>query len=234
MACIAQFLESQVLQRSKLFVVAMLASIVSVESAQAQVVTYTDENLWRLAAGTYSLETFDGFTAGTQISTLSNLGLSLDVLDGSGAYPAAYDNYCGGSPRSGVNTLINFGYPCSFTPKGDLVFRPLAGLSIYSLGYWNTGGDDATQLQFFDVNDQLLGSTQITAYGFIGIVSTVAAYRGRISEVGGNTIFGIDDLQVGTASASAVPEPSTYALMAAGLAVLGFAARRRRRSLLPV
>ncbi len=219
------------LQRSKLFVFAMLASIVSAAPARAQVVTYTDEDLWRLAAGTYALETFDGFTAGTQISTLSNLGVSLDALDGSGAFPAAYDNYCGGSPRSGVNTLINFGYPCSFTPKGDLVFRPLAGVTIYSLGYWNTGGDDATQLQFFDVNDQLLGSMQITAYGFIGIVSTVAAYRVRISEIGGNTIFGIDDLQIGTTSVSAVPEPSTFALtlLAFGALLASVAWRSKRK-----
>lgn len=193
--------------------------------ALASVVTYTDESAWRAAAGTYTLENFDGFTAGAQVSTLPSLGLSLDKLGAYNAYPAIYDNACGADIKSAPNMLINFGYPCSFTPVGDLVFRPLRGVDILAMAYWNTGGGDRTRLEFFDGNGNVMGS--IIANGglsFVGIVSTVAPSWMRISEYSGNTIFSIDDLQV-AGRISSVPEPQTLALMLAGLM---FAVRGRQ------
>ena len=108
--------------------------------ALASVVTYTDESAWRAAAGTYTLENFDGFTAGAQVSTLPSLGLSLDKLGAYNAYPAIYDNACGEDIKSAPNMLINFGYPCSFTPVGNLVFRPLRGVDIPVMAVLNTRG----------------------------------------------------------------------------------------------
>lgn len=197
--------------------------------ALASVVTYTDESAWRTAAGTYVLENFDSFTAGTQVSTLPSLGLSLDKLGAYNAYPAIYTQNCGGDVQSGVNTLINFGYPCDLDLKGDLVFRPLSGSNILAMGYWNTGGNDRTKLEFFDANGTVMGSI-IADYGlrFVGIVSTVAPSWIRIREDGGNQIFSIDDLQVAgqiAGGSSGVPEPKTFALMLAGLML---AARRRQ------
>lgn len=196
--------------------------------ALASVMTYTDESAWRAAAGTYALENFDGFTAGAQVSTLPKLGLSLDKLGAYDAYPAIYDNQCGADLKSGVNMLINFGYPCQFEPKGDLVFRSLPGSEIMAMGYWNTGGGDRTKLEFFDANGTLMGSV-IADYGvrFVGIVSTVSPAWMRISEDGGNTIFSIDDLQVG-GQISGIPEPQTLVLLLAGLmfAARGWQGRR--------
>lgn len=191
----------------------------------ASVATYTNEAAWRAAVGTYALENFDGFTAGAQISTLPSLGLSLDPLGAYNAYPAIYGNQCGADIKSAPNMLINFGYPCSFTPVGDLVFRPLQGASILAMAYWNTGGGDRTRLEFFDANSNLMGS--IIADGglsFVGLVSTVAPAWMRISEYSGNTIFSIDDLQV-AGNISSVPEPPTLALLLAGLMI---ATRRQR------
>jgi hypothetical protein len=197
--------------------------------AVATVVTYTDETAWRAAVGTYTLENFDGFTGGAQVSSLPSLGLSLDKLGAYNTYPAIYDNQCGADLKSGVNMLINFGYPCDLNLKGDLVFRPLAGSNILAMGYWNTGGNDRTKLEFFDANGTVMGSI-IADYGlrFVGIVSTVAPSWIRIREDGGNQIFSIDDLQVAgqiAGGSSGVPEPQTLALMLAGLM---FAARGRK------
>jgi hypothetical protein len=213
--------------------------------ALASVATYTNENEWRAAVGTYALENFDGFTAGAQVSSLPSLGLSLDKLGAYDAYPAIYDNRCGADLKSGVNMLINFGYPCQFTPVGDLVFRPLPGSEILAMAYWNTGGGDRTRLEFFDANGAVMGS--IIADGglsFVGIVSTVAPSWMRINEYSGNTIFSIDDLQVAGQIAgrssdvrapqiaeriSDVPEPQTLALMLAGL-MLAARGRQGRRA----
>jgi hypothetical protein len=38
-----------------------------------------------------------------------------------------------------------------------------------------------------------------------------------------------DDLVIGVSAAPPIPEPSTYALMAAGMGAVGFVARRRQR-----
>jgi hypothetical protein len=38
----------------------------------------------------------------------------------------------------------------------------------------------------------------------------------------------VDHLQYGAAIAGAIPEPETYAMLLAGIGVLGFTARRRR------
>lgn len=40
--------------------------------------------------------------------------------------------------------------------------------------------------------------------------------------------FGIDNLVVSTNAVAAIPEPSTYALMLAGLGLVGWAVRRRK------
>ncbi len=197
--------------------------------AAGAVVTYSDQTAWRVAAGSYVMENFDGLTAGAQISSLPTLGIAFDKLGSYDAYPAIYDNNCGGNPTSGTQMLINFGYPCQFQPVGDLVLRPTPGSQILSLGYWNTGGDDTTKLEFFDASNQLLGSiTSTSGLSFIGIVSDVGASWVRISEVAGNSIFSIDDLQVGTRTTN-LPEPQTPALMLAGL-LLAARSRRVRRT----
>ena len=213
------------------YLLSALAIALSVISAPAlaSVVTYTDEGAWRTAAGSYALENFDGFTGGDQVSTLPLLGLSLDKLGAYDAYPAIYDNRCGADIKSAPNMLINFGYPCQFTPVGDLVFRPLPGSEILAMAYWNTGGGDRTRLEFFDTNGTVMGS--IIADGglsFVGLVSTVAPSWMRISEYSGNTIFSIDDLQVG-GRVQAIPEPQTLALLLGGLMLAGLMRAARGR-----
>ncbi len=47
---------------------------------------YNDENQWRLAAGSFAVENFDGLAMGTSIESLPSLGIKFDPLD-DGTFP---------------------------------------------------------------------------------------------------------------------------------------------------
>jgi hypothetical protein len=189
--------------RVKAGAVAALLALSFSSFAQAPITIYTDEAQWQAAVGAYSVETFDeGFMAGEAISDLLSLDIKFDSLTTVGTtYPAIYDQNCGGNVI-GSFTLMNFEYPCNVSQRGNLNIRPASGDLIFSVGYWNSGGDsggnDATSLEFFDDNDQSLGSASAGGgFLFIGIISTVGAKRVEIREVAGNGLFSIDNLQIG-------------------------------------
>ncbi len=73
--------------------------------------------------------------------------------------------------------------------------------------------------------------TDVAIYDFVRSSTSVGLIANKLDTFGANGIAGTASLkQVGGAyqfSVTAVPEPSTYALVVAGLAVAGFAARRR-------
>jgi hypothetical protein len=187
---------SLILNRVKAGAVAALLALSFSSFAQAPITIYTDEAQWQAAVGAYSEETFEEFTASQQISYLASLDINFDTLVGT-TYPAIYNQYCGGDVF-GSFTLMNFGYPCNVSVRGNLNIRPASGDLIFSVGYWNSGGNDSTSLEFFDDNDQSLGSAGAGfGFKFIGIISTVGAKRVEIAEVGGNGVFSIDNLQIG-------------------------------------
>lgn len=154
-------------------------------------------------------------------------------VGGSGlAYAAAFQTVSLGSFASGIAT-------------GSVGYS-LSGW----LGGWLSQDDNATlTARFFAADDTLLASTAIGpvtpadrngatglfAVGNSGFVPTGASSVQFILEMnrlgGGDNDGYADNLSFTLTNAVvAVPEPETYALMLAGLGIVGFAAARRRRA----
>lgn len=196
---------------------------------------YTNQALFNAAAsaaGTLSIETFDSYATGQQVSSLPALGIQFDPLAGSGLYPVAWPVLnCGGGISSSPNALLNSSV-CAIPPggQGDIVFRPIVvPYGVIAVGFFNASTDDSLTLSFYNGADQLIESYSVGggAPAFVGIVAAQAAAKFTIHAFGGNGLFALDNLQVAIAVRSDAPEPATAAALFTGLALFG-AIRRRR------
>ena len=96
----------------------------------------------------------------------------------------------------------------------------------------STGGNlvNAVTVELFDIGNVSLGSLSGGSApdpgftgGFFGVASMIAFLRAEVSFSGAAARFAFDNLR-----SVPVPEPSTLAILAVGLAGLGFVTRRRR------
>jgi hypothetical protein len=202
----------------------------------ASATAYTDEALWRAAAITFAFENFDSIATGSDVTTLPALGIRFDALnDGTQPTVQPYSS-TGGIVRSSPNNLLN-DRDFSLPGRGPLSIRPLnAGDFIFGLGMWNVGGDDQLSLSFFNANGGLIEQvTSASGIGFFGIINATGATRAQVDFVQGNGYAPVDDFQTATrptfepGPVNPVPEPETYAMLLAGLGLMGFAARRRKQ-----
>ncbi len=192
--------------------------------------SYTDEAAWQAAVPSFGLENFEGFAQGTELNVLNSLDIEFDFLNNGINYPSVQPTL-GGFSHSGSNILLNH-VEAALPGLGDIIFHPLnPGDFILGVGYWNTGGDDTTTLSFFDSGNNLIESSNSgSGLVFNGIVSIVPASFVRISELGGNGFFTIDNLQV---ALTIVPEPSTLflPLLILGIVIWQRQDRKRRTGL---
>lgn len=215
----------------KSYVTHISALILLAISVTSQATPFTDETAWRAAVGNvFAFENFDGIATGTDVFQLTGLGVSFDPLNDATQPTVQPYSSTGGVVRSASNNLLNdrdFTLPA----RGPYSMRAIDPSDLlFGVGLWNVGGDDQLRMTFFDATDSIIEQVvSASGTGFFGIVNSLGAARVGIDFVGGNGYAPVDDLQTAVRVTFLIPEPETYAMLLAGLGLLGFVARRRKQ-----
>jgi hypothetical protein len=106
-------------------------------------------------------------------------------------------------------------------PTASIVFN--GGSNGVTFQYWVIGGNRGTY-EAFDASNVSLGMLAVDATN--GDVLGTHSFTGAVARLDYSGVAGFT--QVSAVTFAPIPEPSTYALMALGLAGIGFVARRRR------
>lgn len=207
-----------------------------------------------LCAGAAQAATTNGFanggfeTAGTTTPAASWLaaaaGYTLSTDAHSGSYSAQLASpalnaaiFLQNSVKDGGLAALTAGDTptFSFWAKGD---AGTTGNVLFALRYLDgTGNKLADSMnQFFQSNINTSSWTQIS-YNLgavpVGATAAFVEFSQGIGPIGNGLTAGkvlIDDINLSVVSVTAVPEPTTYAMLLAGLGVVGFMVKRRRQS----
>lgn len=197
-------------------IAACALGMVSASASAAPVITFS-QGTGGNAAGTTVFQNFDGFAAGSQIGTFTNV---YAVSNSKGAEPAF------GSTGNFAAILGGGTYSVSFGPASVFSFV-LGSLDRYNK--LTLGFSDGTSLVYN--GGQIIGGASYPAGDQVspnsnGLVTFTATgnqfLTGAIFQSDTNS-FEIDNLAI-----AAVPEPTTWAFMTLGLGLVAATVRRRK------
>lgn len=194
-----------------------------VGSAHAIPITYSDEASFLGAAGSLSLESFEGEVA-TNTRTLGSLSLAdfnmtmssgdtMGIFTGDffGGHATDGDNYAGFSDG---HAFVDYAFNSSINSFG-INFTDFGDFGIGSVTFSNDIGDVFTAAisGVPNANEQFFGIT--TDFNFTDV---------RLSQNIAGEFYAVDEIYYGTTS---VPEPSLLVLVGLGLAGIGFSRKMK-------
>lgn len=187
-----------------------------VAQTQAAVTLYTSEPTYLAAVG--ATTTYVDFL-GTPATTVSGGSFTSAVTFGS--CPTGLAS-CGTEVLHNSNAITDLGG--SPAPNGVAAVGGSFTVAVSAFAFHYVSGGIASMN--FGGEPSTLSTSSAT--GFIGVVSdtpltSFVANNAVFVQTGGNDRYFIDDFRIN----APIPEPQTYAMLLAGLGLLGFMARRR-------
>ncbi|MEP6606360.1 MAG: PEP-CTERM sorting domain-containing protein [Nitrosospira sp.] len=200
----------------------LVASLVLLPSlAAATVITSVDRATFQAAVAGSAItgQNFDSLAAGTILGATADLTYSA-----SAGSPIVTNTYLTSTGLNGLGST-SAGYFLSSETATFSFNSPITAFAIDVNTFAITDGSYRASLNSGDVVNSLYEVFPNTSTGqFIGFVSDTAFSSVTISAVTGYT-YTLDTLVYGQAAA-VIPEPETYAMLLAGLGLLGWRLRR--------
>jgi hypothetical protein len=200
--------------------------VIASPAAHADITVFTSQASFLAAVSAPAVDTFTGFSTTTVTSSPITRAVGpygYSATSATGFFGAGTPANPALSTQSDLDAITFFNLTGGANAIGGLFFgSDQQGAFVAS----------AVVLTATDTLGAISTQTFVaTPTSFIGFVSTQAiAMLVFSTSMPGNFVFAaVDNLTLATGTVAAVPEPGTWTLLLAGLAVLGFCARRSRR-----
>jgi hypothetical protein len=173
---------------------------------------------------------FQSYVDGTAISSLGGITFSTYGGPGPGGTPVI--GLSSFAPGGLVNSTVTSSYN-NYPTSAILDFNFNAPASNVSFYFNNQGDNGGTFYSAYNAGGTLIETGLInTDQGGVSIVLSASGIKDLTfnNNTGGSSSWVFDVPSITFTPGSAVPEPSTWAMMLVGFAALGFASYRGRRS----